>query len=85
MKPTLFLALAGICAVVWLAPFAPLGAQSAANSSEELAPLAAQIVDQQKVIDENQIAIEKSLALIQEDLRQAKIYVSRAGQGRAKK
>ncbi|MEO7933847.1 MAG: hypothetical protein ABIT76_11885 [Chthoniobacterales bacterium] len=68
-----------------LAWMLPLGAQSPAGTSDELVPLVQAITAQQKLIDENQASIDKSLATIQEDLRQAKIYVSRAGKAKGTK
>ena len=62
----------------------PLGAENS-NVTDDLAPLVQTIAVQQKTIDENQAAIDKSLAVIQEDLRQAKIYVGRAGKAKASK
>ncbi len=68
--------------LVWMLP---LGAQNTAGTSDELVPLVQSITAQQKLIDENQVSIDKSLATIQEDLRQAKIYVSRAGKAKGTK
>ncbi len=66
------------CGLLGLMALVPLGAQSTA-SNDELMPLVQSIAAQQKVIDQNQASIDKSLATIQENLRQAKIYISRAG------
>jgi hypothetical protein len=57
----------------------PLGAQNTANSSDDLLPLIETIAAQQKQIDANQTLIDQNLASIQESLRQAKIYINRAG------
>jgi Tfp pilus assembly protein PilN len=51
----------------------------AADEQQAIAQLAAEISAQQAKIVENQKAIETKLATIEEDLRIAKIYVSRGG------
>jgi len=70
---------AATAAVLLLAWLLPVGAQNNAAISDELLPLVQSLAAQQKTIDENQANIEKSLAVVQENVRQAKIYVSRAG------
>lgn len=77
--PPFLLAATGLALLLWMLP---VGAQNAAGANDELVPLVQSIVAQQKLIDENQTRIDKSLATIQEDLRQAKIYVSRAGKAK---
>lgn len=62
----------------------PVDAQSNATN-DELLPLLQSISAQQKLIDENQTNIDKSISTIQENMRQAKIYISRAGAGKAAK
>lgn len=62
----------------------PVDAQSNATN-DELLPLLQFISAQQKLIDENQTNIDKSISTIQENMRQAKIYISRAGAGKAAK
>lgn len=81
MKLTYF-SLIALVAVSW--HLLPLGAQVSTNS-DELASLAQTLVAQQKLIDENQANIDKSLEVIREDLRQAKIYVSRSGKAKVSK
>jgi len=78
MNRTLLLipALAAGLATAWLLP---AGAQTAADSSAELIPLLTAVTQQQQAIAKNEAAIQASLARIQEDLRQAKIYATRGG------
>lgn len=60
-------------------------AQSPADEARAVALLAAEIAKQQAIILENQKQIEAKLAIIAEDLRIARIYVSRGGGGNAPK
>ena len=80
LNPSIFLAGFALAGLLWIVP---LGAQN--TGADELLPLTQAIAAQQKVIDENQTAIDKSLATIQEDLRQAKIYVGRVGKAKGTK
>ena len=76
------LLVAGVFTLVpWILPAV---AQSNATS-DELLPLLQTITAQQKLIDENQTNIDKSVSVIQENMRQAKIYISRAGAGKTAK
>ena len=62
----------------WLVPLASLDAQGRVGEDQFL-PLAKAIAEQQVQIEKNQVAIEADFAVIQEELRLTKIYVSRAG------
>lgn len=80
IHPIIFLTSIAIAGFFWIVP---LGAQN--SGADELLPLTQAIAAQQKTIDENQAAIDKSLIIIQEDLRQAKIYVGRVGKAKGAK
>jgi hypothetical protein len=54
-------------------------AQAPVDDAQAVAALAAEIAKQQAVILENQKVIDAKLAVIAENLRIAKIYVSRGG------
>lgn len=80
-----FLLLPGIAGLLALAIWLPpLGAQNESEPSAELLPIVQVLTQQQAAITENQMKIEASLARIQEDLRQSKIYASRSGKKAAK-
>ena len=80
IHPIIFISSFSIAGFLWIVP---LGAQT--SGADELLQLTQTIAAQQKNIDENQAAIDKSLAVIQEDLRQAKIYVGRVGKAKGAK
>lgn len=53
--------------------------QAAANEQQQLAALVTEIAQQQVKIVENQKQLDEKLAVVAENLRVAKIYVSRGG------
>jgi hypothetical protein len=53
--------------------------QAAANDQQQLAALVTEIAQQQAKLVENQKQLDEKLAAVAENLRVAKIYVSRGG------
>jgi hypothetical protein len=79
--PHLLLTGAVLGVLVWMSP---ADAQETAPT-DDLAPLVKTIIAQQQTINANQANIDKSLAAIQENMRQAKIYIGRSGSAKAAK
>ena len=79
MKSKTFLGFALLSAAfaAGLAPGPSLGQAGAEDPL--LAPLVAEIVQQQAAIEDNQTKVEEKLAAIAEDIRVARIYVGRGG------
>jgi hypothetical protein len=66
-------------------PVAPAAAAAAAADAEAVAAIITEITDQQTKLAANQKLIDEKLAAIAENLRLAKLFVSRAGGGGAAK
>lgn len=72
------LATAAAAAVFWLAQPTPLPAQGQVDDPE-MAKLVAEVIAQQALIVENHTKIDAKLAIIAEDVRQARLFAARGG------
>jgi hypothetical protein len=77
LPPPNVLAPATVPAVRPAAPAAPLGADRASDDAA-MATVLAEVIQQQAKLAENQKQIDEKLAIVAENLRIARIYVSRA-------
>jgi len=72
-----------VTAAAWLFPLTTIGQNSTAADPATLA-LIGELETQQKEIAANQTLIEQSLAVVVEEIRVARIYVSRSGKAGGK-
>lgn len=72
-----------VAATAWLFPLTTIGQDSTVPDNATLA-LISEIEAQQKEIVANQTRINEIMAVVSEEIRVARIFVSRAGKGGAK-